>query len=130
MDEKIDREILLLVVAGALALVAFIYVFAIREPTPTPWTGVVSVNCYGESSMGLTIGCEDTLELQSIQRYDKLEVGRIYVYEAENMTIVHRLVYCPDNCKRQALFKGDANYEAEMVNRSQVKWLVTSINTK
>ena len=76
------------------------------------------------NSMGLTANCNDTITAEEAGAV--LYPGSIYVYKKGEELIVHRLVYCPDNCSDYAVFKGDNNLVGERVNRSDILYRVVS----
>lgn len=76
------------------------------------------VQCTSDS-MGLIISCKDKIYLRHLQKDEKLIIGEMYVYRDNNESVLHRLVQCIDDCSI-AVFKGDNNYIAEFINRSQV----------
>lgn len=77
------------------------------------------INCKSDS-MGLVMNCMDTIYSVKVYEKTKLKLGRIYIYESGNHTVVHRLVLdCSKGCYGY-VFKGDNNYVAEVVNRSQI----------
>ena len=91
---------------------------------PTDW--VSEVGC-SSNSMGLTMRCGDTLFMNKVQSDEKLYIGRVYVYEKINKTIVHRLVACIDVDCNLTLFKGDNNPVAEFVNKSNITYQVVKV---
>ncbi len=85
------------------------------------------VSCESQS-MGLTIGCKDTLFSRILEEDEKLIEGRIYKYRFSDHYRVHRLVKCLDESCSTLVFKGDNNFKAdEIVMRHDVKQEVVQI---
>ena len=90
------------------------------------------------NSMGLTFDYHNVLTVVDFKQDEFLEYGKIYVYKNNKDMIVHRLVGCADlpfsitnkttpyGCER-TIFKGDNNLISEIVDRSDIKYFVTSV---
>ena len=64
-----------------------------------------TVSC-NTNSMGLTMNCNDRLFVSMVDEGGELYLGRIYVYNDGNKSIVHRLVVCVDSdCNVSINFK-------------------------
>jgi hypothetical protein len=92
-------------------------------------------------SMMPTIQCGDSVNEYEFNQSDKLEIGKIYVYDSSGskwadgfsqypngtQNIMHRLIGCfNENCSL-LIFKGDANILSEIVTRESIKYKVWSI---
>ena len=98
---------------------------------------VVSVIGCQTDSMGLVMGCNDTLYLKKLNEEDVLVPGTIYVYNATKSQTVHRLVECikieestiinDKHCNNTLIFRGDNNAKGELVSRKDVLYRVESI---
>lgn len=84
------------------------------------------VGC-SSNSMGTTFHCGDILYKAEVDAVDNLTIGSIYVYQFGNITVVHRLVQCVDEDCNLTVFKGDNNYKAEFVNRSDILYKVVRV---
>lgn len=83
-------------------------------------------------SMGLTVGCHDIAFGNKVDQDDRLYPGYIYVYNGTNSSndtihVIHRLVYCLDDDCNVSIFKGDNNFVAEIVNRSDILYSVDAV---
>ena len=86
-----------------------------------------TVGCSSDS-MGLSLGCGDVLYGSKVNSSSILFPGQIYIYRKNSTnTVVHRLVLCLDVGCERAIFKGDNNELAELVNRSDVLYTVDYI---
>jgi len=79
---------------------------------------ISKISC-GSDSMGLIFDCSDKVYERYLKENERLVEGEIYAYEKGNNTIIHRLVYCIDNCST-AIFKGDNNRVGEKIKRENV----------
>lgn len=77
-------------------------------------------------SMGILMRSYDDVYAIPVNNNFLME-GRIYIYEENNRSIVHRLIKCIDIDCNQSVFKGDNNRVGEIVNKSQIKYRVKSI---
>ena len=98
-----------------------------------PKQGISVSPLCGTDSMGLVMKCSDTLRLSVIGQNEILTLGDIYIYNTtnssnENHPIVHRYVACANDDCSKLVFKGDNNYYAEIINRSQVAYKVIGID--
>ena len=89
--------------------------------------GVGETSCDSDS-MGLTLNCRDKIYYNYVSKNEPLELGMIYLYKKDNKIIIHRLVQCLDENCSIAVFKGDNNYIAEFVNRTQIIKKVEWVN--
>ena len=88
---------------------------------------LVNITCES-NSMGLLMPCNSKASVIPYKN-ELLHLGRIYVYEVNSTYfIIHRLVGCVDKDCNRTIFKGDNNLISELINKSQIKYIVTAIN--
>lgn len=86
----------------------------------------IRVGC-GSDSMGLTLSCNDTLEVERFNKEKKPLLGRIYIFNRTNGTTVHRLIGCVDQDCNLTIFKGDNNYIGELIRKEDILWKVKGV---
>jgi len=79
------------------------------------------------NSMGIIMRAGDKVFGREVTEKDILQEGNIYVYQGERTRVVHRLIKCLDIKCNQSVFKGDNNRVGEIVNRTDIKYIVTRI---
>lgn len=107
-----------------------IITYNVAEASLTKYDRVSYISC-GSDSMGMAIRCTDKAYSRTdVLKPDQLIEGRIYTFQRDNTSVIHRLVKCLDNCTN-LVFKGDNNKVAdEIVHYTQLTGRVEMIEYK
>jgi hypothetical protein len=98
----------------------------IDRPHVLTYSHVTQVRC-GSNSMNGVVHCGDTLYLRQLLKDEPLILGAKYIFnqDIENISLVHRLIHCPNTECEPAIFKGDGNIIADPpVYRKDIKYKV------
>ena len=89
---------------------------------------IYNVSC-NSNSMGIAIPCGTKALTQKYPKNKELEMGRIYIYQRNSSyNVIHRLVGCIDKDCNVTIFKGDNNLISELVNKSQITYIVNGLD--